>query len=97
MCKSWEAPHRGRFVFSVALPDLFGIGRLALQQWEPEHCITDFVEDEGRDAQLRFTVEGGIYGTPSRLIGDRLKVRLYNHRLHCYLSGALVHSTARVR
>jgi len=63
-----------------------------------EHCTTDFVEDEGRVTRCgTFTVDGSLYSAPSRLIGHRLKVRLYSDRLDCYLSGALVHSTARVR
>jgi hypothetical protein len=32
---------------------------------------------------------------PSRLIGHLLKVRLYNDRLDCYLSGSLVLTLAR--
>jgi hypothetical protein len=40
-------------------------------------------------------VRGILYSAPSRLIGHRLKVRLYGDRLDCYLSGALVHSTPR--
>jgi hypothetical protein len=40
-------------------------------------------------------VRGILYSAPSRLIGHRLKVRVYADRLDCYLSGALVHSTAR--
>ena len=64
----------------------------------PEHRTTDFVEDEGRVTRCgTFTVDGSLYSAPSRLIGHRLKVRLYSDRLDCYLSGALVHSTARVR
>ena len=63
----------------------------------PEHRTTDFIEDEGRVTRSgTFTVDGSIYSAPSRLIGHRLKVRLYSDRLDCYLSGALVHSTARV-
>ncbi|CAB3774670.1 hypothetical protein LMG29542_08048 [Paraburkholderia humisilvae] len=42
-----------------------------------------------------FTVRCVLYRAPSRLIGRRLKVRLYSDRLDCYLSGALVYSTAR--
>lgn len=42
-----------------------------------------------------FTVRGILYSAPSRLIGHRLKVRIYGGRLDCYLSGALVHSTPR--
>jgi hypothetical protein len=64
----------------------------------PEHRTTDFVEDEGRVTRSgTFTVDNSLYSAPSRLIGHRLKVRLYSDRLDCYLSGALVHSTARVR
>src|ERR1700687_4853939 len=64
----------------------------------PEHRTTDFVEDEARVTRCgTFTVDNSLYSAPSRLIGHRLKVRLYNDRLDCYLSGALVHSTARVR
>src|ERR1700712_4161098 len=64
----------------------------------PEHRTTDFVEDEARVTLCStFTVDGSLYSAPSRLIGHRLKVRLYSDRLDCYLSGALVHSTARVR
>jgi hypothetical protein len=63
----------------------------------PEHRTTDFVEDEARVTRCgTFTVDNSLYSAPSRLIGHRLKVRLYNDRLDCYLSGALVHSTARV-
>jgi hypothetical protein len=63
----------------------------------PEHRTTGFVEDEARVTRCStFTVDNGLYSAPSRLIGHRLKVRLYNDRLDCYLSGALVHSTARV-
>jgi hypothetical protein len=36
-----------------------------------------------------------LYSAPSRLIGHRLKVRLYSDRLDCYLSGALVLTLAR--
>lgn len=36
-----------------------------------------------------FTVRGILYSAPSRLIGHRLKVRVYADRLDCYLSGRL--------
>jgi hypothetical protein len=62
----------------------------------PAHRTTDFVEEEARVTRCgTFTVRGVLYSAPSRLIGHRLKVRVYNDRLDCYLSGALVHSTAR--
>jgi hypothetical protein len=56
----------------------------------------DFVEEEALVTRCStFTVRGILYSAPSRLIGHRLKVRLYGDRLDCYLSGALVHSTPR--
>jgi hypothetical protein len=62
----------------------------------PEHRTTDFVEEEARVTRCgTFTVRCVLYSAPSRLIGHRLKVRLYSDRLDCYLSGALVHSTTR--
>ena len=57
---------------------------------------TDFVEEEARITRCgTFTVRGILYSAPSRLIGHRLKVRLYSDRLDCYLSGALVLTLAR--
>ncbi|WP_159690495.1 IS21 family transposase [Cognatazoarcus halotolerans] len=62
----------------------------------PLRRTTDFVEEEARVTRCStFTVRGILYSAPSRLIGHRLKVRVYGDRLDCYLSGALVHSTAR--
>lgn len=62
----------------------------------PEHRTTDFAEEEARVTRCgTFTVRGVLYSAPSRLISHRLKVRAYSDRLDCYLSGALVHSTAR--
>ncbi len=57
---------------------------------------TDFVEEEARITRCgTFTVRGILYSAPSRLIGHRLKVRLYSDRLDCYLFGALVLTLAR--
>jgi hypothetical protein len=62
----------------------------------PELRTTDFIEEEARVTRCgTFTVRGVLYSAPSRLIGHRLRVRLYAERLDCYLSGALVHSTPR--
>jgi hypothetical protein len=62
----------------------------------PTHRTTDFVEEEARVTRCgTFTVRGILYSAPSRLIGHRLKVRVYADHLDCYLSGALVHSAAR--
>ena len=62
----------------------------------PPRRTTDFVEEEARVTRCgTFTVRGILYSAPSRLIGHRLKVRLYTDRLDCYLGGALVLSRAR--
>jgi hypothetical protein len=62
----------------------------------PERRTTDFVEEEARVTRCgTFTVRAILYSAPSRLIGQRLKVRLYSDRLECYLSGAPVLSLAR--
>jgi hypothetical protein len=57
----------------------------------PRRRTTDFVEEEARVTRCgTFTVRNILYSAPSRLIGHRLKVRLYSDRLECYLSGTLV-------
>lgn len=62
----------------------------------PHRRTTDFVEEEARVTRCgTFTVRAILYSAPSRLIGHRLKVRLYSDRLDCYLSGALVLTLAR--
>lgn len=62
----------------------------------PGRRTTDFVEEEARVTRCgTFTVRAILYSAPSRLIGHRLKVRLYSDRLDCYLSGALVLTLAR--
>jgi hypothetical protein len=73
----------------------FNVEREHLQDL-PLRRTTDFVEEEARVTRCgTFTVRGILYSAPSRLIGHRLKVRVYADHLDCYLSGALVHSTAR--
>ena len=73
----------------------FRIEREQLQEL-PLARTTDFVEEEARVTRCgTFTVRGILYSAPSRLIGHRLKVRLYSDRLDCYLSGALVLTLAR--
>ena len=75
----------------------FRIEREQLQDL-PERRTTDFVEEEARVTRCStFTVRGVLYSAPSRLIGHRLKVRLYSDRLECFLSGALVLTLARGR
>jgi hypothetical protein len=62
----------------------------------PPRRTTDFVEEEARVTRCgTFTVRGILYSAPSRLIGHRLKVRLYSDRLDCYLGGARVLTLAR--
>jgi len=62
----------------------------------PVRRTTDFVEEDGLVTRCgTFTVAGILYSAPSRLIGHRLKVRLYSDRLDCYLGGALVLKLAR--
>jgi hypothetical protein len=62
----------------------------------PARRTTDFVEEEARVTRCgTFTVRAILYSAPSRLIGQRLKVRLYSDRLECYLAGSLVLSLAR--
>ncbi len=73
----------------------FCIEREQLQDL-PERRTTDFVEEEARVTRCgTFTVRAVLYSAPSRLIGHRLKVRLYSDRLDCYLAGALVLTLAR--
>ena len=73
----------------------FVIEREQLQDL-PVRRTTDFVEEEARVTRCgAFTVRAILYSAPSRLIGHRLKVRLYSDRLDCYLSGALVLTLAR--
>lgn len=73
----------------------FRIEREQLQDL-PERRTTDFVEEEARVTRCgTFTVRAILYSAPSRLIGHRLKVRLFSDRLDCYLSGALVLTLSR--
>jgi hypothetical protein len=73
----------------------FRIEREQLQDL-PARRSTDFVEEEARVTRCgTFTVRAILYSAPSRLIGHRLKVRLYSDRLDCYLSGALVLTRTR--
>lgn len=73
----------------------FRVEREQLQDL-PVRRTTDFVEEEARVTRCgTFTVRAILYSAPSRLIGHRLKVRLYSDRLDCYLSGALVLTLSR--
>ena len=62
----------------------------------PARRSTDFVEAEARVTRCgTFTLRDILYSAPSRLVGHRLKVRLYSDRLDCYLSGVLVLALTR--
>ncbi|VWC53059.1 integrase catalytic region [Burkholderia lata] len=68
--------HRNRLNAAV-----FRIERAQLQDL-PERRTTDFVEEEALvTRRSTFSVRGILYSAPSRLIGHRLKVRLYSDRL----------------
>jgi len=59
--------------------------------------------DEFEEALVTVTRSGGFflrrvfYTVPSRLIGHRLRVRLYDDRLECFLGGTLVQTLRRGR
>jgi hypothetical protein len=73
----------------------FAVERAALRAL-PERRSADFVETEARVTRASaFTVRGILYSAPSRLIGHRLKVRLYHDRLDCYLGASLVLTVRR--
>jgi len=73
----------------------FRIERGHLQEL-PQRRTTDFVEEDALVTRCgTFTVRRILYSAPSRLIGHRLKVRLYSDRLDCYLSGAIVLTLTR--
>jgi hypothetical protein len=73
----------------------FALERAALRAL-PERRSADFVETEARVTRASaFTVRGVLYSAPSRLIGHRLKIRLYHDRLDCYLGASLVLSVPR--
>jgi hypothetical protein len=73
----------------------FAVERAALRAL-PERRSADFVETEARVTRASaFTVRGILYSAPSRLIGHRLKIRLYHDRLDCFLGASLVLSVPR--
>lgn len=64
----------------------------------PERRTTDFEECDARVTKFgTFTVKSGIYSVASRLIGQRLKVRVYDDRVEAYLGTTCVYAGARVR
>jgi hypothetical protein len=64
----------------------------------PPRRTTDFEECDARVTKFgTFTVKSGIYSVASRLIGQRLKVRVYDDRIEAYLGTSSVYAGARVR
>lgn len=64
----------------------------------PERRATDYDEVDARVSKFAmFTVRKESYTVPSRLIGHRLKVRLYDDRIAAYLGDSRVFEAPRVR
>jgi hypothetical protein len=71
--------------------------RSALQQL-PEHRTTDYEETIVIvTSSSGFTLRKVFYSVPSRLIGHRLRVRLYDDRLECFLGATSLMSLRRGR
>ncbi len=85
-----------RFVRDVVLrrnrriAKLFQIEREALRPL-PARRTTEYTEEDALVTRNgTFTVRNILYSAPSRLIGHRLKVRLYRDRLECFVAGTRV-------
>lgn len=64
----------------------------------PRQRTSDFEEHDARVTKFgTFTVRSGIYSVASRLVGQRLKVRVYDDRVEAYLGTTCVYAGARVR
>lgn len=69
----------------------------ALLKALPQHKACDFEEILTRvTTSSTITVKKVLYSVPSRLIGERLRVHVYDHQLSCYLGSELVLELARV-
>lgn len=74
-----------------------GVERACLKAL-PERRTSDYEECDARVTKFgTFSVKKGIYSVASRLIGQRLKVRLYDDRVEAYLGSSRVFAAARVR
>jgi hypothetical protein len=64
----------------------------------PPRRTTDYEEVDARVTKFGLiSVRKGIYSMPARMIGQRLKVRVYDDRIEAYLGDRRVLQTARVR
>jgi transposase InsO family protein len=62
----------------------------------PARRTTEYEEVDARVTKFAiFTVRGAVYSAPSRLIGHRLKVRVYAERIEAYLGDVRVVSAER--
>ena len=70
----------------------------ALLRTLPARRTGEFEEVPARVSKYAiFTVRGAQYSAPSRLIGQRLTVRLYTEHIECWLGGTRVLERARLR
>jgi len=64
----------------------------------PERRTSDFEELDARVSKFGvFSAKSVLYSVPSRLVGHRLKVRLYSAHLEAWLGGVKVFECERVR
>lgn len=64
----------------------------------PARRTSDFEECDARVTKFGLiSVKSALYSVPSRLIGQRLKVRLYDDRIEAYLGDTCVLAVARAR
>jgi hypothetical protein len=71
--------------------------RPALQA-RPAHRTTDYEQTIVTVTSTSgFTLKKVFYSVPSRLIGDRLRVRLYDDRLECFLGATPLMTLRRGR
>ncbi|WP_143756882.1 Mu transposase domain-containing protein [Caballeronia glebae] len=87
---------RGRILRDIVLrrnrrvSKAFQVEREALRALPPRRT-TDYTEEDALVTRNgTFTVRNILYSAPSRLIGHRLKVRLYRDRLECFVAGTQV-------
>jgi hypothetical protein len=63
----------------------------------PDRRTAEYEEVPARVSKYAiFNVRGALYSAPSRLIGQRLMVRLYTDHIECWLGGACVLERARL-
>jgi hypothetical protein len=82
---------------NAARERVFAADRVALRPL-PERRTTDFTEATVLvTSSSMFTLKNVYYTVPSRLIGHRLRVHLYDDRLECFLASAFLFTLPRGR